>query len=140
MIYHGIRFTFRDSATQEQIDTCMDSLRNQGESIPAVSSYVVGRDFGGEYEYGAIYALPDLDGYWEYLIHPSHLNSDKVGLPHISKFVSFDVTDESDPDVGTKIAALHQRRYDEMPWVSDLVAGLDDYAGSAAPGDHGSAT
>jgi len=137
MIQHGIRFTFRESASQEQIDACMDSLRKQGEDIPAVSLAVIGRDFGGEYEYGATYAIDDIEGYWEYLIHPSHLHSDRIGLPIISKFVSFDITDDPDPEIGKKIADLHQRRFDEMPWVAELVGSLDDYAGSSAPGKHG---
>lgn len=98
-----------------------------------MKSFVVGRDFGGEFEYGATYVIEDLDGYWEYLIHPAHLNTDRVGLPLVEKFVSFDISDDEDPDLGTKIAALHKRRYDTMPDINKLVSDLPEYVGSAAP-------
>ncbi|MCE7010341.1 Dabb family protein [Kibdelosporangium philippinense] len=137
MIYHGNRFTLKPYAAPEQVEVAMESLRNQGRVIPSVKSFVVGRDHGGEYEWGATYVIEDLEGYWEYLIHPAHLNTDRVGLPLVDKFVSFDITDELDPDMGAKIAELHKRRYDTMPDISKLVADLGEYTGSAAHGKHG---
>ncbi|MBO8193274.1 Dabb family protein [Streptomyces oryzae] len=137
MIHHGIRFTLKPGVTPEQRDEALESLRNQGRVIPSVTSFVVGRDHGGEYEWGATFAIEDLDGYWEYLIHPAHLSTDRTGLPLVDKFASFDITDDLDPDVGEKIAALHQRRYDRIPELASLVSDLREYIGSAAPGPHG---
>ncbi|MEU6187831.1 Dabb family protein [Nocardia sp. NPDC047038] len=136
MIYHCNRLTLKTGVTQEQLDEALDSLRNQGRVIPSVRHFSVGRDHGGEYEWGAVFALDDLDGYWEYLIHPAHLHTDRIGLPLVDKFVSFDITDEPDPDMGARIAALHRRRYDGMPEIMKLVSGLGEYRGSAAPGKH----
>ncbi|ALG11853.1 Dabb family protein [Kibdelosporangium phytohabitans] len=133
MIFHGNRFTLRPDAAPEQVDAALESLRNQGRVIPSVKSFVVGRDYGGEYEWGATYVIEDLDGYWEYLVHPAHLNTDRIGLPLVDKFVSFDITDEPDPQIGAKIAELHKLRYDSMPDIRKLVAGLGEYSGSAAP-------
>jgi hypothetical protein len=137
MIYHGNRFTLRGDASPEQIEEALESLRNQGRVIPSVKSFVVGRDFGGEYEWGATFVIEDLEGYWEYLIHPAHRNTDRVGLPLVDKFASFDITDDEDPEMGAKIAALHQKRYDSDPELTQLVSGLGEYTGSAAPGQHG---
>lgn len=137
MIQHGIRFTFKPGVTPEQRDEALESLRNQGRVIPSVASFVVGPDYGGEYEWGATFAIEDLDGYWEYLIHPAHLHTDRIGLPLIDRFASFDITDDLSPDFGERIAALHQRRYDSIPDISDLVSDLGEYIGSAAPGPHG---
>ncbi|MFJ5985749.1 Stress responsive A/B Barrel Domain [Lentzea waywayandensis] len=137
MIYHGNRFTLRKDASPEQIEEALESLRNQGRVIPSVKSFVVGRDFGGEYEWGATFVIEDLDGYWEYLIHPAHRNTDRVGLPLVDKFASFDITDDEDPEMGAKIAALHQKRYDSDPELTQLVSDLGEYTGSAAPGQHG---
>jgi hypothetical protein len=53
------------------------------------------------------------------------------------KFVSYDVVDDDDPDMAAKIAALHQRRYDNDPQLTQLVSDLTSYEGSAAPGPHG---
>jgi hypothetical protein len=137
MIYHGVRFTLKQGVEPQQLEEALESLRNQGRVIPSVKSFVVGRDFGGEYEWGAFYVIEDLDGYWEYLIHPAHLHSDHIGLPLVETFVSFDITDDADPEMGAKIAALHQRRYEEYPDVTKLVSDLPEYTGSAAPGQHG---
>ncbi|MFE8910511.1 Dabb family protein [Streptomyces globisporus] len=137
MIHHGIRFTVKPGVTTEQLEKALESLRNQGRVIPSVESFVVGRDFGGEYTWGATYVIEDIDGYWDYLIHPAHLHTDRIGLPLVDKFASFDITDDADPEIGTKIADLHQRRYDEIPDVADLVSDLPEYLGSAAPGPHG---
>ncbi|WP_431971996.1 Dabb family protein [Nocardia sp. bgisy134] len=137
MIYHGNRFTIKPSATPEQVEEALESLRNQGRVIPSVKSFVVGPDYGGEYHYGAVFAIEDLEGYWEYLVHPAHLNTDRVGLPLVDKFVSFDITDDEDPQLADKIAELHQRRYDTMPDIGKLVSELGEYSGSAAPGQHG---
>ncbi|GGM85757.1 stress responsive protein [Lentzea pudingi] len=137
MIYHGNRFTLREDASPEQVEEALESLRNQGRVIPSVRSFVVGRDFGGEYEWGATFVIEDLDGYWEYLIHPAHRNTDRVGLPLVDKFVSFDITDDEDPEMGAKISALHQKRYDSDPELTRLVSDLGEYTGSAAPGQHG---
>lgn len=134
MIYHGNRFTLKPGASPEAVEEALESLRDQGRAIPSVKSFVVGRDYGGEYEWGATFVLEDLDGYWEYLIHPAHRNTDRVGLPLVDKFMSFDITDDPDPGMGARIAALHQRRYDSDPELTKLVSGLGEYSGSAAPG------
>jgi hypothetical protein len=60
-----------------------------------------------------------------------------IGLPVGDKFVSYDVVDDDDPDMAAKIAALHQRRYDNDPELTKLVSDLSSYQGSAAPGTHG---
>jgi hypothetical protein len=132
MIYHGNRFTIKPGVPPAQLDVALESLRNQGREIPSVRHFVVGRDYGGDFEWGATFAIDDLDGYWEYLIHPAHLNTDRVGLPLVERFMSFDITDDPDPHLGDKIAALHQRRYEQMPAITQLVSGLGDYTGSAA--------
>ena len=137
MIYHGNRFTLRPGVAPERLEEALESLRNQGRVIPAVKSFVVGRDFGGEYEWGAVFAIEDLAGYWEYLVHPAHRNTDQVGLPLVDKFMSFDITDDPDPEMGAKIAALHQRRFDSDAEITKLVSDLGEYTGSAAPGRHG---
>ncbi|EYT82071.1 stress responsive protein [Streptomyces sp. Tu 6176] len=133
MIYHHNRFAFKESVTAEQREEALASLRNQGESIDAVVRYVVGRDVGGPFEYGAVFVLEDLDGYWEYLMAPSHAHTDRIGLPLLETFVSYDTTDSDDPDIARKIAELHERRYAGDQVLTKLVADLPSYSGSSAP-------
>ncbi|MEU6680191.1 Dabb family protein [Streptomyces sp. NPDC046925] len=134
MIYHGNRFTLRKGVSTEDRDAALESLRHQGRSIPSVKSYTVGADFGGEYEYGAVFVLEDLAGYEEYMNHPAHLHTDRIGLPLVDIFISFDITDDPAPEVGAKIADIHRRRYEALPDIAALVSGLGAYTGSAAPG------
>ncbi|WP_433432670.1 Dabb family protein [Nonomuraea sp. CA-141351] len=136
MIYHITRMTLRPGVPADKVEEAVESLRNQGRVIPSVISFVVGPDIGGEYEWGATYLIKDLDGYWTYLKHPSHRHTDEIGLPLVDKFVSFDITDDPDPQIAEKIAALHQRRYDEDPALAKLVSNLNSYTGSSAPGPH----
>ncbi|MFJ8580910.1 Dabb family protein [Micromonospora sp. NPDC093277] len=137
MIYHSTRMSIKPGVAPEKFEEAVESLRNQGRVIPSVKSFIVGRDFGGEYEIAAIYAIEDLEGYWQYLIHPAHHHTDMIGLPLVDKFVSYDVVDDDDPDMAAKIAALHQRRYDNDTELTHLVSDLASYEGSAAPGPHG---
>ncbi|WP_033338743.1 Dabb family protein [Catenuloplanes japonicus] len=124
MIYHSIRMKARDGVTRAQIEEALECLREQGRVIPAVRSFVVGRDFGGDFDWTGVFVIEDLDGYWEYLVHPAHLRTDRVGLPLLERFMQFDVTDDEDPDFGARIAELHRRRYEEDPELAALVAGL----------------
>lgn len=133
MIYHHNRIKLKAGITDQDLERAMDSLRNQGRVIDAVKHFVVGRDIGGDFEVGAVFALEDLDGYWEYLTHAAHLNTDRVGLPLVEEFISYDTTDDPDPDIAEKIAALHARRYAEIADVRELVAQLPSYSGAAAP-------
>ncbi|MBR7741846.1 Dabb family protein [Phycicoccus sp. BSK3Z-2] len=133
MIYHHNRFTMKADADPKDVERALDSLRTQGQEIPSVQHYVVGRDLGGEFEYGAVFAITDIDGFWEYLVHPAHLATDRVGLPIVESFVSYDTTDDEDPEIGEKIEALHARRYAEIQDVRDLVANLPSYSGAANP-------
>ncbi|MEU5640727.1 Dabb family protein [Streptomyces milbemycinicus] len=122
MIYHGIRLKAKAGVTQEQIEETLESMRNQGRAIPAVKSFVVGRDFGGDFDCGAVFVIEDLDGYGEYLTHPAHAHTDRVGMPLVEKFDSYDITDDDDPQMGAKIADLHRRRYQSDPELAALVS------------------
>ena len=133
MIYHGIRFSVKPGVPQETIDAALERMRRVSGDIPAIKTWIVGRDFGGEYEYGAVSLVEDLDTYEAMMNHPAHNEIDRIGLPLVDKFASFDITDDPDPEIGEKIAAIHRRRYENTPDLVELVTGLDEYSGSAAP-------
>lgn len=127
MIFHINRLSFKKGVSEEDRIRGLELLRQQGESIPAVKSFIVGPEFGGEFEYGAVFVIEDLDGYWEYLIHPAHFASEKLGMHLIEKFEAFDTTDSDDPDFGAKIAALHTRSHQENPEIAQLVAEVPSF-------------
>ena len=137
MIFHINRATFKAGLTDEQRRAGVELLREAGAANPAVKSYVVGPELGGEFEYGAVYVVEDLDGYWAYLTHPAHVRSELEGIPLLEKFAAIEVSDSDDPELGDKIAALQARNYQQHPEVAARVAQavsftVPDAKGSAA--------
>jgi hypothetical protein len=122
MIFHINRATYKAGLSEEQRRAGLEMLRQSGAANPAVKSYVVGPELGGEFEYGAVYVVEDLDGYWAYLTHPAHVREELWGIPNIEKFAAIDVSDSDDPELGEKIAALQARNYREHPEIAALVA------------------
>ena len=122
MIFHINRATFKADLSEEQRRAGVELLRQAGAANPAVKSCVVGPELGGEFEYGAVYVVEDLDGYWAYLTHPAHVREELEGTPLIEKFAAIDVTDSDDPQIGEKIAALQTRNLQEHPEIAALIA------------------
>ena len=137
MIFHINRATYRADLSEEQRRAGLEMARQCGATEPAVKSYVVGPEFGGEFEYSFVFVVEDLDGYWAYLTHPAHVREELEGTPLIEKFAAIDVTDSDDPQIGEKIAALQTRNLQEHPDVAAVIAQaasftVPDGKGSAA--------
>jgi hypothetical protein len=130
MIYHINRATMKPSATTEEIEEALESWRNQGRSNPAVKSFVVGRDLGGDYSYSAVFAVDDLDGLFTYLTHPTTYQTDHLGLHLVERLEIFDVSDDDDPDLNAKIQDLHRRRNELNPEIAGKLADVPAYTGS----------
>lgn len=133
MIYHQIRFSVKPDVPREELEASLERLRTLGRELDVVESWVVGRDFGGEFDYGALYALPDIEAYRTYMYAPLHLETDAAGLPLVNNFVSQDLTDDPDPAIGDKIAEVHRDRFADHPEILELVANLGSYTGSGVP-------
>jgi hypothetical protein len=121
MIFHINRATYKSGLSEEQRRAGVEMLRQSGAN-PAVKSYVVGPELGGEFEYGAVYVVEDLEGYWAYLEFPAHVREELWGIPHLAKFAAIDVSDSDDPEIGAKIAALQARHQQEHPEIAALIA------------------
>ena len=122
MIFHINRATWKAGLSEEQRRAGLEMLRQSGAANPAVKSYAVGPELGGEFEYGAVYVVEDLDGYWAYLNHPVHVHEELEGTPLLEKFAAFDVSDSDEPELGEKIAALQARNFKEHPDVAEVIA------------------
>ncbi|MEO9338634.1 Dabb family protein [Mesorhizobium sp. SB112] len=137
MIYHCIRMSIKPEVSKEQANAILERMRRESVSNPLVRSLVIGPDYGGEFDYGAITAVENLADYEAMMNDPTHREIDRIGLPLVEKFMSFDITDDADPDMNAKIANIHRRRYQAMPDVAGLVSGLAGYSGSSAPASTG---
>ena len=130
MIYHINRATMKAAATPQQIEAALESWRNQGRSNPAIKSFVVGRDHGGDYAYSAVFVVEDLDGLFAYLTHPTTYQTDHLGLNLVERLEIFDVSDDDDPELNAKIQDLHRRRNELNPEIAGMLAGVPSYTGS----------
>ncbi|UGQ09134.1 Dabb family protein [Yinghuangia sp. ASG 101] len=130
MIYHQVRMSIKPDAPQEDVEHALELMRRLGRELDVVEHFVVGRDFGGEFTYGASYALKDIDAYRTYLYAPLHRQIDEAGLPLVANMVSFDITDDDDPEFKARIDKLHADRFAGDSGLSDLIDGLGSYQGS----------
>ena len=121
MIFHINLFTIKPSLSEDQRRAGLEMMHQSGAN-PAVKSYVVGRELGGEFENGAVYVVEDLDGYWAYLEFPAHVREELWGIPHLEKFAAIDVSDSDDPELSEKIAALQARHQQEHPEIAAEIA------------------
>ncbi|GAA4937203.1 hypothetical protein HD597_004646 [Nonomuraea thailandensis] len=135
MIYHQVRIALKPDAPEDQVQHALDLMRALGDRLDAVEFFVVGRDFGGEFHYGAMYALKDIDAYRTYMYDPLHRRIDAIGLPLAAGMISQDLTDDPDPEIGDKIAQVHRDRFADHPELLGLVEGLGSYEGSGVPTD-----
>jgi hypothetical protein len=133
MIYHQIRFSVKPDVPSDVLENALSMLRQLGRELDVIDHFCVGRDFGGNFDYGAMYALPDIEAYRTYMYAPLHLETDAAGLPLVHNFVSQDLTDDEDPEIGDKIAEVHSNRYADHPEILELVANLASYTGSGVP-------
>jgi hypothetical protein len=129
MIYHINRFAIKKDAPNAQLEAALQYLRRVGEELDVVEFYCVGRDIGGEFGVGAMYALKDIDAYRTYMFAPIHEQTDNAGLPIVSNQVSYDLTDDPDPQIGEKMAQVHRDRFAERPHLRDLIQSMGSYTG-----------
>ena len=126
MIFHINRATYKSDLSEEQRREGVEMLRQSGAN-PAVKSYVVGPELGGEFEYSFVYVVEDLDGYWAYLTHPAHVRSEMEGIPLLEKFAAIDVSDSGDPELGEKIAQLQLRHIEAHRELAALIAAVPSF-------------
>jgi hypothetical protein len=127
MIFHINRATYKAGLSEEQRRAGLEMMRQVGATNPVVKSYVVGREYGGEFEYGAVYVVEDLDGYWQYLEHPAHVRLELTGMELIERFGAVDITDSDDPGLGEEIARLQVRHMEAHPEIAALVAQVPSF-------------
>lgn len=133
MIFHTIRFKLKDGTAQEQVEPVLQQLHKMGTEIPVIATYCVGRDVGGDFDYGATFVVKNIDDYKTYMHSPIHRKVDDLGLPLVADMVSFDITDEQDASIPDQIKTIHKERFENDPALAELVQGLKSYSGSSRP-------
>lgn len=130
MIYRQIRVTMKPEVPEDEVQRGLELLRTLGRELDVVEFWMVGRDFGSEFEYGALYALKDIDAYRSYMFAPLHRQIDEFGLPRVAKITANDLTDDPDPQIGAKIAEIQAARLAGDPGLVELSERLGFNEGS----------
>ncbi|MQY30785.1 Dabb family protein [Nocardia aurantia] len=126
MIFHQLRFKFRDETTEEQKEAVLARLRRTA-AVESVSFATVGRRIGDSADdgltHGYYVAIADLAALERYMYDPVHLEGDPYIVPHFDTLViGPDVTDDPDPDLAAKIMEVNQRKLEDYPEWAELMA------------------
>lgn len=136
MITHIVRMSIRPDVTEEQLGAALQRMAEASAQMnheAVASGGLFGRDFGDTFDFSAVSTIATIEEYEAMLNHPAHLEVDRVGLPLVDRFHSFDVTDDPDPGIGAKIAEIHRRRFEAHPDLLELVYAIEEYQGSGVP-------
>jgi hypothetical protein len=136
MIVHVLRFRFNEGTSEEDSSACLAALRAVGR-MDSVQFAVVGEYVGSGtdgHTHSAAFTVPDIDAFERYMRDPVHRRADFVVHPHVTDFAAFDISDESDPELPSKIDGIQQSRLVNDPDLARLV-GLDP-GGDANPSRH----
>ncbi|GAB2503796.1 hypothetical protein GCM10027063_48790 [Promicromonospora xylanilytica] len=136
MITHIIRMSVKPDVSPEELGAALQRMQDAAAEMSSGGSSraaFFGRDFGDTFDFGSVSTIETLAEYEAMMNHPAHLELDRIGLPLVDRFHSVDITDDSDPEIGAKIAAIHRRRFESHPDLLELVSSIDDYRGSGVP-------
>ncbi|MCX4094296.1 Dabb family protein [Nocardia sp. alder85J] len=131
MIFHQLRFRFRDETTEEQREAVLARMRRIA-TVESVSFSTVGRRLGDSTEDGLTHgyhvAIADLAALERYMYDPEQIEGDPHIIPHIHTLViGPDVTDDPDPELAAKVMEINQRKLAEYPEWAALMASVPDF-------------
>ncbi|WP_033440485.1 Dabb family protein [Saccharothrix sp. NRRL B-16314] len=126
MIVNILRFSFKEGTTEEQQAAVLAAMRRTA-SVESVSFGTVGRDIGDPaegYTHAYVAGIADLDALERYLHDPVHVEGDFEIIPHVASLAPVRLTDDTDPDLGEKVLALHLAKAAKYPEWGKLIASL----------------
>jgi Stress responsive A/B Barrel Domain len=126
MIVHVLRFSFKEGTSDDELAAIEAALKRLASS-EAASFSVVGQDLGTpDYTLAYCVAFEDLAALERYMLHePTHIAADRAILPHVANLAAVDLSDDRDPELGAKIAALHQHRLATDPEFAELLRSVE---------------
>ena len=132
MIVHILRFAFKDQTTDEQKAEVLAALDSIASAEPVLFK-TIGQDLGNPadgFTHAYCVAVEDLAALERYMYTEPHLEGDFVILPRLAKVVAFDVSDDFDPEMHQKIAAMHRRKVEAHPEWAELLRAIPDVRGA----------
>jgi hypothetical protein len=116
VIVNVLRLTLNDDVTDDEQAEVLAALRRTA-SMESVSYSKVGEEFTDPTgrTIGYVVAIADLEALERYMHDPVHLAGDDVILPRVSRLSAVRFSDDADPDIASKVFALHQAKVAKYP-------------------------
>ncbi|MER5834939.1 Dabb family protein [Streptomyces sp. NPDC002130] len=123
MIVHMLRFTFKETATEEERESVLAVLRRTA-SVESVSFSTVGQCLGDSDGFTHAYCvgITDLPTLRRYMHDPVHLAGDPQITPYLDRIaIGPDLSDDMTPTLAQDILALHEEKVALYPeWAAEL--------------------
>ncbi|MBW5421110.1 Dabb family protein [Streptomyces sp. BG9H] len=123
MIVHMLRFTFKETATEEDREHVLAVMRRTA-SVESVSFSTVGQSLTDPEGFTHAYCvgIADMQALRRYMHDPVHLAGDPQIMPHLARIaIGPDLSDDMTPTLGTDILALHEEKVALYPeWAAQL--------------------
>jgi hypothetical protein len=137
MIVHVLRFAFKESAGEQEIAAALQGLDRMA-TMDSVSFGVAGQYLAADddgYTHAFCFAIKDIETFeHEYMQDPIHRETDFIMHPHVAKLGVFDISDDMNPELGSLILGVNQRRYEDDPELAALIGSIPDVEAPAADG------
>ncbi|WP_405810376.1 Dabb family protein [Streptomyces sp. NBC_01520] len=141
MIVNTLRFSFKDDVGPERQAAVLAAMRRTA-TVESVSFSTVGPDLGDPAEgftHGYCTGIADLAALERYMHDPVHLAGDLVIIPALARLHAVRFSDDDDPEIRSKMFALHRRKlaaYPEWEKLLDSIpdARVDDRPAPEVPG------
>jgi hypothetical protein len=126
LIVNVLRFSFKDGTTEADKAKVVARMRRTA-SVESTAFGAVGQDIGDPaegYTHAYVAGIPDLAALERYLHDPVHIEGDFEIIPHLATLAPVRFTDETDPELGTKVLALHLAKVAQYPEWGKLIDSL----------------
>ncbi|MGW3644745.1 Dabb family protein [Streptomyces sp. NPDC000878] len=123
MIVHMLRFTFKETATEEEREHVLAVLRRTA-SVESVAFSTVGQNLGEPDGFTHAYCvgINDLPALRRYMHDPVHLAGDPQIIPYLARVaIGPDLSDDMTPTLARDILALHEEKVALHPeWAAEF--------------------
>ncbi|MFD4791163.1 Dabb family protein [Streptomyces sp. NPDC058459] len=123
MIVHMLRFSFKETATEEEREHVLAVMRRTA-SVESVSFSTVGQNLDDTDGFTHAYCvgIADLPALRRYMHDPVHLAGDPEIMPHLARLtIGPGLSDDMTPTLAREILALHDEKVALYPgWAAEF--------------------
>ncbi|AZM51357.1 stress protein [Streptomyces sp. WAC 01529] len=123
MIVHMLRFTFKETATEEDREHVLAVMRRTA-AVESVSFSTVGQSLADPEGFTHAYCvgIADMQALRRYMHDPVHLAGDPQIMPHLARIaIGPDLSDDMSPTLNRDVLALHEEKVALYPeWAAQL--------------------